>query len=111
MKDFVINLICGFLGGFFVYYIQTRNEKNKRKNHIEEKLKDSRKIIPKDFIHSITIGMSMVKLEEFIGLPLFAYTIDENELFGNDLIVNINEYRFENCLIKILPLLARASRS
>lgn len=102
MKEFITNLICGFLGGLLVYYIQIRNEKNKRKNHIKEKLEDSIKIIPKDFIHSINIGMSMVKLEEFIGLPLFVYTIDENELFGNDLIVNINEYRFENCLVKIL---------
>lgn len=102
MKDFVINLICGSLGGLIVYYIQVINEKNKNKNHIKRNIEDSKRIIPQDFIHSISIGMSMKKIEEIIGLPLFSHTIDENELFGNDLIVNINEYRFANCFIKII---------
>ncbi|MFV8268871.1 hypothetical protein ACNQGP_02910 [Flavobacterium sp. GT2N3] len=102
MKDFIINLICGSLGGLVVYYIQIANEKKKKKNHIKERIEDSKKIIPQDFIYSIHIGMSMNKIEEIIGLPLFSHTIDENELFGNDLIININEYRFENCFIKII---------
>lgn len=102
MKDFIINLICGSLGGLLVYYIQIVNERKKKKNHIKEKIEDSKKIIPQDFIYSVHIGMSISKIEEIIGLPLFSYTIDENELFGNDLIVNINEYRFENCMIKII---------
>jgi hypothetical protein len=102
MKDFIINLICGTLGGLVVYYIQILNEKKKKKNHIKEKIENDKKTIPQDFIHSIHIGMSMNKIEEIIGLPLFTYTIDENELFGNDLIININEYRFENCFIKII---------
>ncbi|TDD77537.1 hypothetical protein [Flavobacterium caseinilyticum] len=102
MKDFIINLICGSLGGLLVYYVQIVNEKNKKKNHIKEKIEDSKKTIPKDFIYSVHIGISMTKIEEIIGLPLFSHTIDENELFGNDLIVNINEYRFENCLITII---------
>ena len=102
MKDFIINLICGSLGGLLVYYIQIVNEKKRKKNYIKEKIEDSKKTIPQHFIYSVHIGMSMTKIEEIIGLPLFSYTIDENELFGNDLIVNVNEYRFENCLIKII---------
>jgi hypothetical protein len=106
MKDFIINLICGSLGGIIggviVYYIQLENEKKKKKNHIKEKIEDCIKTIPQDFIYSIKIGMSMKKVEEIIGVPVFTNTIDENELFGSGSIININEYKFENCSLKIV---------
>jgi hypothetical protein len=102
MNNTLLNIFCGFAGGFLVYLYQIRNERKKDRDLLINKFKTQRRNLPNDFIYSLLPGISMQKVEELIGLPEHSYTLNEVELFGQGEMRHFSEYYFLNCKIKII---------
>lgn len=102
MENILINIFCGFAGGFLVYLFQYKNEEKNKRNYFIDNFKNNKKKLPNDFIYSLQPGISMNKVEQLIGIPDYSYKFDEIELFGEGSILNFNEYYFLNCKIKII---------
>ena len=101
LLNLLIGIFGGFIGGVLVYLYQKRSENIESKNFVKTQIASSKKLLPNDFLNFIDIGMNMKKIDEFIGLPIYSYEIDDRELLIDGLQTNLNSYYFENCSLKI----------
>lgn len=101
MKEFLISIFSGAIGGLFVYFYQKFDENRKSKNIIANKINSEKRTVPKDIIYSLDVGTNIEKVKDIFGNPKFSTKINETELYGEGPIFTINIYKFEDCEITI----------
>jgi|GEM_PF-6257142 len=103
MKEFLQNIFVGFIGGLLVYLYQLYKEKKKEHRVLNDRINNSR-ILPKNIIYKISPGMTMRKIDFFLGVADYSFKINEKDLYGSEEDIIIHDYIFDNCRLRVFEI-------
>jgi hypothetical protein len=112
MKEFIISFVSGTLGGLLVLLTQKiLDKRDKSKQDEASKVVNPQKHlrqIQADFLRFVTVGLSIDKMKEYLGVPdnisdrTLTYFTDSDEGGPVEILINSYFYRFTNATVEII---------